>query len=42
MTSVMLLEALKTRTEEAISELLMPVKPTKGEPAADRVHRKAP
>lgn len=35
MTSVMLLEALKKRTEAAISELLMPVKPTKGEPDQD-------
>ena len=32
MTSVMLLEALKLRTEEATAELLMPMKPTKGEP----------
>lgn len=31
MTSVMLLEALKLRTEEATAELLMPVKPTKKE-----------
>lgn len=32
MTSVMLLEALKLRTEDVVSELLMPMKPTKGEP----------
>lgn len=32
MTSVMLLEALKIRTEAATSELLMPIKPTKEEP----------
>ena len=35
MTSVMLLEALKTRTEAAISELLMSTKPTKGEPSPE-------
>lgn len=34
MTSVILLEALKERTESAVSELLMPVKPTKDEPDA--------
>ena len=32
MTSVMLLEALKKRSEAAIAELIMPVKPTKEEP----------
>ena len=32
MTSVRLLEALRDRTREATSELLMPTKPTKGEP----------
>jgi len=32
MTSVLLLEALKERTEAAIAELIMPVKPTKEEP----------
>ncbi len=38
MTSVELLGALKTRTEEATAELLMPVKPTKDAPdAEDRV-----
>ena len=31
MTSVMLLESLKTRTEAATAELLLPVKPTKKE-----------
>ena len=35
MTSVKLLEALKTRTEAAIEELFMPIKPTKGEPAPE-------
>jgi hypothetical protein len=34
MTSVMLLEALKLRTEAATCELLMPVKPTKEKPEA--------
>ena len=34
MTSVVLLDALKERTETAVSELLMPVKPTKEEPDA--------
>ena len=32
MTSVMLLEAIKLRTEAATSELFLPVKPTKEEP----------
>lgn len=35
MTSVMLLEALRRRTEDTIRELYLPVKPTKGEPAPD-------
>ncbi len=35
MTSVKLLEALKIRTEAAIEELFMPIKPTKGEPAPE-------
>lgn len=34
MTSVILLDALKERTEAAVSELVMPVKPTKEEPDA--------
>ena len=37
MTSVVLLDALKERTEAAVSELLMPVKPTKEAP--DVAHR---
>ena len=37
MTSVVLLEALKERTQEATAELIMPVKPTKDAPdEADR------
>ena len=32
MTSVRLLEALQDRTREATKDLLMPTKPTKGEP----------
>lgn len=35
MTSVMLLEALKLRTEDVTDGLLMPVKPTKEEPEPD-------
>lgn len=35
MTSVMLLEALKLRTEDVTSGLLLPVKPTKEEPEPD-------
>lgn len=35
MTSTLLLQALKVRTEAATAELLLPVKPTKGEPTPE-------
>jgi len=35
MTSVILLEVLKERTESAVKDLLMPIKPTKDAPDAD-------